>query len=100
MRHVIALHTQGEVIYWSYGDKQPARSAKMAEIMAAESGYALEVPTGLASMGGFKDWFICRFRRPGFTIEVGKGINPLPISQFYEIYEKIEPMLMESLFLS
>ncbi|MFC3791495.1 hypothetical protein ACFOQM_22440 [Paenibacillus sp. GCM10012307] len=26
------------------------------------------------------DW-----RRPGFTIELGQGVNPLPLSQFEEI---------------
>lgn len=94
MRHVIALHTQGEVIYWSYGDKQPARSAKMAEIMAAESGYALEVPTGLASHGGFKDWFIGEMKKPGFTIEIGKGENPLPISALPKLYDSVREALI------
>ena len=33
IRHAVALHSQGEVIYWSYGNEMPARSKKMAEIM-------------------------------------------------------------------
>ena len=40
-----------------------------------QSGYA-----------GYKDWFILQFDLPGYTIEVGKGTNPLPLSQFDEIY--------------
>ena len=48
IRHVMALHSQGEVIYWSYGEKRPPRSEKMAQIMATASGYALDFPTGLA----------------------------------------------------
>lgn len=95
IRHVIALHTQGEVIYWTYGDRQPKRSAKMAEIMAAESGYALEVPTGLSVGGGFKDWFIDEFSRPGFTLEIGKGQNPLPICTMSRLYSQIrEPLVL------
>lgn len=95
IRHVIALHTQGEVIYWTYGDRQPKRSAKMAEIMAAESGYALEVPTGLSVGGGFKDWFINEFSRPGFTLEIGKGQNPLPIGTMSRLYSQIrEPLVL------
>lgn len=95
IRHVIALHTQGEVIYWTYGDRQPKRSAKMAEIMAAESGYALEVPTGLSVGGGFKDWFIDEFSRPGFTLEIGKGQNPLPIGTMSRLYSQIrEPLVL------
>ena len=93
VRHVVALHSQGEVIYWRYGDKMPDRSRKMAEIMAQSSGYALEDPEGLASLGGFKDWFIGEFNRPGFTVELGKGQNPLPMSDLDDIYCRVEEML-------
>lgn len=81
-RHVLALHTQGEEIYWRYGDNTPSRSRVMAEIMGATSGYAVADPEGLASHGGFKDWFIQEMGRPGFTLEMGKGENPLPLSDF------------------
>ena len=49
---------------------------------------------GLASHGGFKDWFISELRKPGFTMEIGKGENPLPVSQLYEIYSRIEEALV------
>ena len=62
--------------------------------MATASGYALDVPTGIASGGGFKDWFITEFCRPGFTVELGKGKNPLPITDAEEIYRRTEEMLM------
>lgn len=93
IRHVLALHSQGEVIYWSYGNNMPPRSKKMAEIMATSSGYALDAPLGLADGGGFKDWFISEFRRPGFTVEVGLGENPLPAGSAGDIYAKIREML-------
>lgn len=94
MRQVLALHSQGEVIYWSYGDKNPYRSRQMAEIMATSSGYALDYPTGLAVGGGFKDWFIEEFKKPGFTAEIGMGENPLPIGEAHDIYETVREMLM------
>ncbi len=94
IRHVVALHSQGEVIYWNYGEKTIPRSRRMAEIMATSSGYALDVPTSLASGGGFKDWFISEFSRPGFTVELGKGKNPLPIEETEKIYKQVEEMLM------
>ena len=93
IHHALALHSQGEVIYWSYNGLEDKRSKQMAEIMAATSGYALDVPIGLASGGGFKDWFIKEFRRPGFTVEVGSGKNPLPISDTSKIYAQIREML-------
>ena len=39
-----------------------------------------------SAYAGYKDWFIKHFRRPGYTIEAGSGENPLPLSQFPEIY--------------
>lgn len=98
-RHVVALHSQGEEIYWQYGEHTPSESYLMAMSMAAVSGYRVGMPTGLASHGGFKDWFIEEFHRPGFTLELGKGNNPLPLSDFEMVYEKAREMLLLSAFL-
>ena len=92
--HVLSLHTQGEVIYWTFGDKIPQKSKSMAEIMATSSGYALDVPISIASGGGFKDWFIKEFGRPGFTVEIGKGENPLPAKDTFKIYKQIRELLV------
>ena len=61
--------------------------------MARTSGYALDVPQGLASGGGFKDWFVKETARPAFTIELGKGKNPLPIENAASIYATVREML-------
>ena len=66
----------------------------MTEVMALSSGYAVSAPEGLASHGGFKDWFLQEFRRPAFTIEIGKGKNPLPLSDFPDIYARLQEMLL------
>lgn len=96
IRHVLSLHSQGEVIYWTYGNKIPNKARGMAEIMATTSGYALDVPVDIATGGGFKDWFIKEFTRPGFTVEIGKGKNPLPANEAYKIYKQIRELLMLS----
>ncbi len=93
IRHAVALHSQGEVIYWNYNGLEGSRAKQMAEIMATTSGYALDVPVGIASGGGFKDWFIKKHLRPGFTVEVGRGKNPLPIADAFNIYSNIREML-------
>lgn len=93
-RSLYSMHSQGEEIYWKYGEHTPARSRLMAQILAASSGYTATSPAGLASHGGLKDWFIDKFCRPGFTIEVGLGKNPLPVEDFEPIYKKIEEMLV------
>lgn len=98
-RHALAFHSQGEEIYCAYGDKTPQKSYTMGKIFAAASGYELIENSGLASHGGFKDWFISCFERPAFTIELGKGENPLPLEAFEEIYGKALLMTLLSLIM-
>ncbi|ENJ9655072.1 LysM peptidoglycan-binding domain-containing protein [Clostridium botulinum] len=94
-RLILAYHSQGEVIFWTYRDIIPPGAREIGELFSKVSGYELSEPYGIASYAGYKDWFISEYRRPGFTIEVGKGTNPLPISQFDEIYkDNIEILLL------
>lgn len=93
-RHALAFHSQGEEIFWEYGKSTPERGRMMAKLFAASSGYRLVENDGLASHGGFKDWFIAEFGRPGFTFEIGRGENPLPLEDFEPIYEKLEETLL------
>ena len=83
---VLAYHTQGKVIYWQYDDIEVSGAQALAEDFARTSGYGLDTVPPESAFAGYKDWFIRFFRRPGFTIEVGEGENPLPLSQFAEIY--------------
>ena len=91
---VIAWHSQGEVIYWQYGGIEVPGAREIAERFANLSGYRLEDTPYNSSFAGYKDWFIQTYRRPGFTIEVGSGENPLPLSQFAEIYTASLPILV------
>lgn len=93
-RHVTALHTQGEEIYWQYGEHTPAPARMMAEIMATAAGYTVASPAGSAAFGGFKDWFVDIYRRPGFTVELGRGENPLPLSDLEGICKKTREMFL------
>lgn len=93
-RLVIAYHSQGQAIYWNYQNLATAQAREIAERLSEVGGYALDESTGIASYSGYKDWFIEKYRRPGYTIEVGLGNNPLPISQFPQIYDDNEGMLL------
>jgi g-D-glutamyl-meso-diaminopimelate peptidase len=93
-RLVIAYHTQGEVIYWQFENLAPPQSLPIARQFAAISGYAVEPGTGEAAYAGYKDWFIQDFRRPGYTIETGRGVNPIPISQLPAIYRQNQGILL------
>ncbi len=83
---VLAYHSQGKVIYWQFEDVFVPGARELAKDFAAVSGYEVEDTPYESAFAGYKDWFIKVFRRPGFTIEVGEGTNPLPLSQFPEIY--------------
>lgn len=74
----IALHSQGREIYCSFGRHTPVLSFRLASIFSQASGYNIAFPEEIATGGGFKDWFIEKFRRPALTIEMGLGKNPLP----------------------
>ncbi len=92
-----SLHSQGEEIFFSYENYTPKQSEKMAKRLAQVSGYKLSTQNSLASHGGFKDWFIKEKHRPAFTIEMGKGENPLNENKFEIFYQNLKPLLNETL---
>lgn len=99
VRQLYSFHSQGEEIYYQYGEHTPPRSPLIAQVLASASGYALSHPTGTASHGGLKDWFIEELHRPGFTIEIGRGKNPLPITELEPIYARLIEMLLAAMIL-
>lgn len=90
---ILSYHTQGGEIYWRYGECEPEGAKKIGELFAKLSGYTLADPAQVSSNAGYKDWFIQAFDRPGFTIEAGRGKNPLPISDFDTLYKENLPIL-------
>ena len=84
---VIAYHSQGEEIFYKYQGKCADNAYELAEKMADVSGYKLVLADGLTDCTGYKDWVIEKFNIPAYTIEVGKGENPLPLSQFEKIFD-------------
>jgi g-D-glutamyl-meso-diaminopimelate peptidase len=83
---VLTLHTQGEEIYYKSGDVSPKRGESIAKILSKMTGYTLGETSGTASYGGLTDWLVREYDKPSFTIECGKGENPLDISCESSIY--------------
>ncbi len=94
---VYAFHTQCEEIYWGFENQEPPESQVIVNELSRVSGYK-PVKT-IESYAGYKDWFIQEWRRPGFTIELGHGTNPLPITQFDEIYQKSLGIFLAGLYI-
>ncbi len=82
---VFCYHSQGEVLFWQplEGDTTQAMQ-DITAIYAAASGYTPVDTPDLS--GGYRDWFVTTYRRPGLTVEVGRGSNPLPLQQFEDIW--------------
>ncbi|MDF2964234.1 MAG: peptidase, partial [Paenibacillus sp.] len=94
-RHVVAFHTQGQEIYWNYREMEPLESEQLVSRLARASRYrAVKLKE---SDAGYKDWFIQEFRRPGFTVEAGFGVNPLPLTQFRSMYDETIGIMLEAL---
>lgn len=94
---VIAFHTQCKEIYWGFDDREPSYSETIVNEFAKNSGYK-PIQT-LDSYSGFKDWFIYEWKKPGFTVELGEGVNPLPIEQFKEIYNESIGIFLAGLYM-
>ncbi len=90
---VLSLHTQGEEIYYSSRGKMPKKSFHVSKILAKMTGYELGEPSDTACYGGLTDWLINELDMPAFTIECGKGENPLPVSQIPTIYTSLRELL-------
>ncbi|MCF6137899.1 M14 family metallopeptidase [Pseudalkalibacillus berkeleyi] len=94
---VIAFHTQGEEIYWGYEGLEPSYAETIVQEYERVSGY--KPIQYIDSYAGYKDWFIQEWKRPGYTVELGEGVNPLPIEQYDEIYEESLGIMLASLYM-
>ena len=90
----LAFHSQGEAIYWDYQNK--SKYLDIAKELSHVSGYQLDDAGGISSVSGFKDWVIEKYDLPAFTVEVGKGKNPISFSQFKKIKEDNTKLILEA----
>lgn len=99
VRLLLCLHTQGEEIYWDFNGYAPRPQLRVAQLLARYSGYTVARPEGTASYSGLKDWFLLELGPLAFTIECGRGTNPLPASDTPFIYARLRKMLFRSLLI-
>ncbi|MFF2908756.1 M14 family zinc carboxypeptidase [Paenibacillus sp. NPDC057934] len=88
----ISYHSSGEIIFWNFNTLSGnlARDKKLAVDLHNLTGYSLVQPEKNPSGGGYKDWFIQEFKRPGFTIEIARyaGEGSVPLSEFNRIWSE------------
>lgn len=88
----ISYHSSGEIIFWHFNthSKNLSRDQSMARDLSRITGYSLVQPQRNPSGGGYKDWFIQEFDRPGFTIEIAPyvGERSVPLRLFNSIWSE------------
>ncbi len=87
---LLTLHTQGKEIYCGSGG---AETLRIGRIISQMCGYELCRPEGTAAYGGLSDWYTAEFARPAFTLECGRGQNPLPLADYFKIYAGLREVL-------
>ncbi|WCN36824.1 M14 family metallopeptidase [Aneurinibacillus uraniidurans] len=87
----IAYHSSGRILFWDFYQTGSVRARDLAYAKALHNltGYALVSRTA-GGNGGYKDWFVTAYHRPGFTIEIGPvvGETSLPLSCFAEEWRR------------
>ena len=92
----LSLHSQGEEIYSGEAFGQTKEGRRIGDVLAMLSGYRRARAQGSAAYGGFTDWAVSELSLPSFTLECGKGENPLPIDSLFEVYYKLRRLLFEA----
>lgn len=93
----VSYHSSGNVLFWGYhlwGLTHTTDYTKdfynIAEKIEELTTYKLEHPESYQQGGGYTDWFVEEFEKPGLTVEIGDPIedNSLPLANFPKIWER------------
>lgn len=95
----ISYHTQGDVIYWYFGQEGALydQTLAFANTISATTGYPLDADYQSLDPAGYKDWAIQSQGIPSLTIEVGTGNTPVAPEQFETIWEENQFVWEETL---
>ncbi|WP_235999567.1 M14 family metallocarboxypeptidase [Heyndrickxia sporothermodurans] len=88
----VAYHTAGKILYWNFHQSKALykRDLAYAKAIGKLTKYKLIYPEKNPSGGGLTDWFISKYKRPGFTLEIGTypGNTNLKVSQFKQSWKE------------
>lgn len=90
---LLTLHTQGRELYYTANGQCPPGSGAAAKRLSYLTGYRLAEPHGAAAYGGLTDYCIEKLGIPAFTMECGKGQNPLPPADTVILYGEVRRAL-------
>ena len=97
VRQLINLSSFGQTVMYSGKPVPPPRSVKMAEVMAAVTGFTVTPPISNMDFC-LGDWFTYEFNRPAISVKIGAGSVP-PVSELTYWYARLrELMTLSCLF--
>lgn len=94
---LLTLHTQGEEIYTPAVLAKSERGKRLLRDIASLTGYRYATPLGPAAYGGLTDWAVTALGIPAFTLECGRGENPLPPQVGFGIYHRLRGLLFRAM---
>lgn len=88
----LSYHSSGEIVYWHFHNEAEnmPRDRAIVGRFSAMTGYRIVAPASNPSGGGFTDWFIQTFGRPGMTPELGRraGETNVPLTEWDRIWSQ------------
>jgi g-D-glutamyl-meso-diaminopimelate peptidase len=92
----MSYHSSGKLIYWYDPAGGPNdMNLYIAKELRSFNGYRVLATNAQAASGGYRDWFVRNYKRPGFTMELGSGYCPLPLSRFPAIWKENRFILLD-----
>ena len=94
---VVAIHSQGEVLYWNCGqdDALLDRTEDFTRVLSASTGYTVVAERN--NDASYTDWCALERGLIAVTVETGLGTCPLPISQFSTIWLENYDLVVQSI---
>lgn len=91
----MSYHSSGKVIYWYNPATGYGADYYIANSLKNVTGYRVLSPASQVYNGGYRDWFVSRYNRPGFTLEIGAGYCPLPQSNFQTYWQETRYVMFD-----
>lgn len=95
IRHAVVFGSGGREIITPGGEKIPARSNRMAEIMTTSTGYGISFNRNDRRREGFVQWFCGEHFKPAFKVlpSVPADMNE---SDYIKVYKELRELMMLS----
>lgn len=94
----MSYHSSGEIIYWYNPQGANGLNLSIAKAVRGKTGYRVLPSASQIPSGGFKDWFVAAFGKPGFTVEVGTGSCPLPQNKFDAYWQDMRYVMLDMIW--